>query len=175
MKALSFVSLVCLLLGPSIFAQQAPNLRDLGLLGVEIAPLSQVDLEIGISPESIKSFVLDTLGKELPEIEVDPVTNDFIRVRIVTVKANELTVASYVSLELIRYVSVLRDEDRHVIGNALAGVWENSAMLTGSANEMGLKIQTEIGKQLAAFVKEYHRQNLHDSDKVSPRAEIAPE
>jgi hypothetical protein len=150
-----------------MFAQQAPNLRDLGFLGVEIAPLSQVDHEIGLSPESMKSFVLENLGKELPEIEVDLATNDSIRVRIVTVKANESTVVSYVSVELIRYVSILRDEDRQVIGNALAGVWENSAILAGSADEMGPKIQAEIGKQLTAFVAEYHRQNPQDSAKVS--------
>ncbi len=159
MKALACISLVGLLLVPCARAQQSANLTDLKLLAVEIEALSQVDREIGLSSESVRSFVLAKIDSELPEIEVDPIPNDFIRVRIMTVKANESSVASYVSVELERYVVILRDEDRQAIGNTNATVWENSAVLIGSAQEMGSKIQAELGRQLTVFATEYHRQN----------------
>jgi len=152
-----------LLLAPSAFAQKIATLREIELLGVQLDPLSQTDHEIGLSEDSLKSFVLEKLAKELSEIEVDPTSNDFIRVRIVSVKANESSVVSHVSVELDRYVSILKNEDNQRVGDAVATVWANDAMLVGSAEGIGPRVQAEIGKQLTAFVTEYHRQNPQNS------------
>jgi hypothetical protein len=162
-KILVSMLLMRLLLAPSAFAQKIATLGEIGLLGVQLDPFSQTDHEIGLSEDSLKSFVLEKLAKELSEIEVDPTSNDFIRVRIVSVKVNESSVVSRVSVELDRYVSILRNEDNQPVGDAVATVWGNDAMLVGSAEGIGPKIQAEIEKQLTAFVTEYHRQNPQHS------------
>ncbi len=154
------VFLACLLLmATSAKSQQPANLKDVRRLDVEVGNLSNVDHEMGLSEESLLSFGRTLIGRELPEIEIEPTSNDYIRIRIMSVKTNESTVASFVSVELGRYVTILRDEDNQAVCKALATVWAKSAMLTGAGEDMGSKIRDEIGKQLSALATDYHRQN----------------
>ena len=113
---------------------------------------------MGLSEESLRSFVRTSVERELPEIEIEPTSNDHIRIRIMSVKTNESSIASFVSVELGRYVTILRDEDNQAVGNVLATVWEKSAMLAAS-EDMASKIRDEVGKQLTALATDYHRQN----------------
>jgi hypothetical protein len=158
MKIVTF--LTCLLLfATSINSQQAANLKDITRLDVEVESLSKVDHEIGLSEESLRSFVRSSIERELPEIEIEPTSNDHVRITIMSVRTSESSVASFVSVDFGRYVTILRDEDNQAVGNALASVWEKSAMLAGASEDMGSKIRDEIGKQIAALATDYHRQN----------------
>ena len=158
MKTVTF--LTCLLLfATSTNSQQAANLKDVRRLDVEVENLSKVDHEMGLSEESLRSFVRTSIERELPEIEIEPTSNDYIRIRIMSVKTSESSVASFVSVDFGRYVTILRDEDNQAVGNALASVWEKSAMLAGASEDMGSKIGDEVGKQLTALAADYHRQN----------------
>ena len=76
-----------------------------------------------------------------------------------SVKTSDSSVASFVSVEIEHYVTILRDEDNQAVGNATATVWGKSAMLAGTSEEMGSKIRNEISKQLTALANDYHRQN----------------
>jgi hypothetical protein len=158
MKTVTF--LTCLLLfATSTNLQEAANLKDVRRLDVEVGSLSTVDHEIGLSEESLRSFVRTSIERELPEIEIEPPSNDYIRIGIMSIKTSESSVASFVSVELGRNVTILRDEDDQAVGTALAIVWEKSAMLAGASEDMGSKIRDEVGKQLAALATDYHRQN----------------
>jgi hypothetical protein len=150
----------CLLLSAtSTNSQQAANLKDIRRLDVEVGSLSKVDNEMGLSEESLRSFVRTSIDHELPEIEIEPTSNNYIRITIMSVKTSESSVASFVSVELGRYVTILRDEDNQAVGTVLATVWEKSAMLAGASEDMSSKIRDEVGKQLTALATDYHRQN----------------
>jgi hypothetical protein len=158
MKIVTF--LTCLLLfAASTNSQQAANLKDVRRLFVQVQGLSKVDDEVGLSEESLRSFVGMSIEHELPEIEIELTSNDSIRITIMSVRTSESSVASFVSVDFGRYVTILRDEDNQAVGNADASVWEKSAMLAGTSEDMGSKIRDEIGKQIAALATDYHRQN----------------
>jgi hypothetical protein len=77
MKTVTF--LTCLFLfATSTNSQQVANLKDVRRLDVEVGSLSKVDHEEGLSEESLKSSVLTSIERELPEIEIEPTSNDYV-------------------------------------------------------------------------------------------------
>ena len=138
-------------------AQQPKKLKDLTEISILVEDLEQREIELGLSAEELKAVSLVALKRDLPNLKIDKSGDGMFYVNVTAARFPG-GYAVHVEVSLDRRVAILR-EDNSEVTRALATVWSQGKVLTGTANGMSSKIYEYIREQVTILAADYYQQN----------------
>jgi len=168
---LSVVGL-CFLTTDTLFARvgESPQRQDRSgpMTGLKSLQICVEDIEgdknAGIIKSDLEAQTLVTLKRNIPALTIRE-TASCIGIFVVVVEAETvggqpLGYSVMLRLMLLRPVNILADDWKSVVGVArIAGVWERSALVTGTRDSIARQVKDAVDSYLTQFSADYYKQN----------------
>ncbi len=137
------------------------RLRETSIL---VEPLNADAKALGLSKKSLESQMLVGLRRDIPRLAIRESALPYLYLNVTvvrerTVGGQEFGFSVFVSLEMVRPVTILEDVGDGEVTFALATVWDRGGLLTGSRRGMRQHVKDSIDEKLTEFAADYYRQN----------------
>ncbi len=139
-------------------------LKSLRQTAIVVEPLDADTKTVGLSKKSLESHMLVGLRRDIPGLAVRESVRTalYLEVAVVretTVGGSERGFAAFVSLRMMRPVTIQEDVGVGEVTFARATVWHKARLLAGNREYIRQRVKETIDEQLTAFAADYYRQN----------------
>ncbi len=137
------------------------SLRQTSIL---VAPLHVDAKAVGLSINSLESQMLVGLRRNIPRLAVRESARPYLYLVVTvagetTVGGRERAFSAFVSLEMVRPVTILEDVGVGKVTFKMATVWDQGYLLGGPRTGMRQQVKEIIEEKLTEFAADYYRQN----------------
>ncbi len=144
--------------------EEEAGLTRLRQTSIVVEPLDADAKALGLSIESLESQMFVRLRRDIPKLAVRERVRTALYLevavlRVTTEGGREIAFAAFVSLRMMRPVTIQEDVGVGEVTFARATVWHKARLLAGNREYIRQRVKETIDEQLTAFAADYYRQN----------------